>query len=215
MKICNRCKETKELSEFCKNKRKYDGYNTTCKKCVKEKKQILRESPLLQLKKAVRSSIIIENRMLFKEEKRLCSMCGNIFSINERNVFYCIKCRDKNYKENKEKIAEQQKEYREKYKEQIVKQKKEYYEENKEKINEQKKEHYKENKEKIAEQQKEYYENNKEKRAEKQKEYYEENKEKIAEKAKKYYEKNKEKAKKQRKEYYERTKNIRNNTDSN
>ena len=36
MKTCYRCKETKEYSEFHKNKSKKDGYTTYCKKCQLE-----------------------------------------------------------------------------------------------------------------------------------------------------------------------------------
>lgn len=35
MKICSRCKESKPLEEFPKNKRRKDGHNTYCKPCHK------------------------------------------------------------------------------------------------------------------------------------------------------------------------------------
>ena len=73
----------------------------------------------------------------------------------------------KKYREqNKEKIAE----YKKQNKEIIAEYKKDYYEENKEIIAEQQKEYKKQNKEIIAEYKKNYYEENKEKLAEKQKE---------------------------------------------
>lgn len=36
MKTCNRCKETKDYSDFDKDKSKKDGVHTICKKCQKE-----------------------------------------------------------------------------------------------------------------------------------------------------------------------------------
>lgn len=36
MKQCNHCKETKELSQFDKDSKKLDGFNSTCKICKKE-----------------------------------------------------------------------------------------------------------------------------------------------------------------------------------
>ena len=61
---------------------------------------------------------------------------------------------------------------------------KKYHEENKEKIAEKNKDYYEENKEKFAEKNKDYYEENKEKLTEYHKEYRNQNKEKIAEKVK-------------------------------
>jgi len=38
-KICNKCKEEKLFSAFCKNRGHKDGYNSRCKVCVKESEQ--------------------------------------------------------------------------------------------------------------------------------------------------------------------------------
>ena len=37
MKRCSKCKEEKEFSEFCLNKKSKDGYNYSCKKCANKK----------------------------------------------------------------------------------------------------------------------------------------------------------------------------------
>jgi len=39
MKVCNKCKEKKELSEFSRKHCNKDGYNFTCKKCQTEYKK--------------------------------------------------------------------------------------------------------------------------------------------------------------------------------
>lgn len=167
MKTCNKCGETKEFSEFWKDSSKKDGFAGVCIACQKERNRIFSESPLMQLKKAVTSSVRIENKILFKEGKKLCSSCKNIFLINEIKMSYCEPCRE---------------EYSKKYKKH-----------NKEKINERKSEYYKDNKEKINERASEYYKDNKEIVRETRKQYREENREKINERKRRYREKNREK----------------------
>ena len=66
------------------------------------------------------------------------------------------------YQNNKEKIAEKNRQYRENNKEKFIEYKKQYQQENKEKIAERKKEHYQNNKEKIAEKQRQKYQKKKE-----------------------------------------------------
>lgn len=45
MRTCNKCKESKELLEFFKNKTKKDGYQTQCKTCCKEYHKAWRNTP--------------------------------------------------------------------------------------------------------------------------------------------------------------------------
>ena len=178
MKTCNKCGETKDFSEFHRNKGTKDGYASICITCTKERNEKLKESPLLQLEKAVKSSISIENKILFKEGKKLCSTCSNIYLITETRSGYCTKCYEDKNKKYYEKNREKAKEYNEKY-----------YEENKKISNERAKEYYEKNREKIKEQGKNYREKNKEKNKEKMKDYMKE-----------YRIKNKEKLNKQRRQ---------------
>ena len=71
------------------------------------------------------------------------------------------------YQDNRENIAEWNKQYRQDNKEYIVECQKQYRQDNKAKIVETKKQHYQDNKEVIAEKQKQYRQSNKEKIAEK------------------------------------------------
>ena len=94
----------------------------------------------------------------------------------------CKKCKKKYHKNNRNKILEQQKQWREDNKDKI----KQYYEDNKCKIAEQRKHHYEENRDEILEQNKQYRKKNKDKRAKYDKQYYEDNKDKILEYKKQY-----------------------------
>ena len=164
MKTCTKCGKTKEFSEFYKNKRNKDGHHFECKICKNERDKELKKNPLMQLEKAVRASILIENKTLFKEGKRRCGLCENIFLIADIQGNSCRKCNRKYNKEYREKNKERMAKYNEKYimknKEKIVKYNEKYREKNKEKRKEEAKEYSKQyrekNKEKINEKQRQY-----------------------------------------------------------
>lgn len=162
MKTCNKCGETKEFSEFWKRKSNKDGHRPSCKTCEKERNRERKKSPLLQLEREVRSSIITENKMLFKEGKKLCSNCKNIFLIADMSYYNCKKCKynlTKEYREkNIDEVSVKAKVYRKKNKEKIKK----YREENIEKIKEDLRLYYEENKEKLKEQRRQRYHKQKE-----------------------------------------------------
>lgn len=206
MKTCTKCGEAKDFSEFYKQSRSKDGHHSSCKDCLKEIIKKTSKSPMMQLEKAVRTSIRAENRLLFKEDKRLCGSCRNIFLIADLVGYYCKNCshniRREYYEKNIEKVNKQNREYYEKNIEKEKEKKKQYREENKEKIREIHKKYYKENKEKIIKYQKE----NKEKIIKKSKEYYEKNIEKIKEKNKKYQKENKEKLNEYKRQRYHKQK---------
>ena len=149
MKTCSKCKETKEFSEFFKQKSTKDGLSPACKSCESKRRKELKINPTMQLNKIVRSSVLIENKILKRENKKLCRCCKNIFNISDMNQgVVCLPCKreigkksresekgnlskkiqDKRYYEkNKKKIALKTKEYREKNKEEIANKKNEYY----------------------------------------------------------------------------------------
>jgi len=45
MKVCNKCKEQKDYSEFAKDKTKKDGYNSCCRECDSKRKKDIKFSP--------------------------------------------------------------------------------------------------------------------------------------------------------------------------
>ena len=204
MKVCTKCKIEKPFEAFWRNKATYDRYVSSCIECLKLRKLELKKNPLMQLKKQIKSSVILENKLLKRENKRLCNNCKEVFLIDDLvSGVFCKECSIEKSKEYNEKNKEKRSVYRENNKEKIKKIQSEYYKKNKEKINEAKKEYLKE-----------YYEKNKEKRIEQMKEYdkkyYEKNKDKLIEKMKEYnkkhYEKNKDKMKEKNKKYYEKKK---------
>ena len=141
MKACSKCKIEKPFEAFSKHIKTRDGYRCHCKECVKKRYLELKKSPLMQLEKQIRSSILLENKLLFKEGKKLCSRCNGIFLIDDlKRERYCEKCKlefDKeHYEKNKDKCKEYKKEYWEEYKDKnrdkINKKNKEYRENNKE-----------------------------------------------------------------------------------
>lgn len=181
MKTCTKCGETKDFNEFYKLASSKDGHGYSCKECFGKREKKLRKDPLMQLEKALRSSVITENKMLFKEGKRLCGTCRNIFLLTDLHNMRCKECSTK-YKSK----------YREEHKEKIKKKAKSYYEQNKEKIYESGKKYAEKNKEKADGYKKKYYEQNKEKAKERAKIWKKENKEKVKEHQRQYRLKRKE-----------------------
>ena len=109
-------------------------------------------------------------------------------------------------KNNKEKIAEQHKQWREANKDKLAECNKRYRENNKEKIAERHKRYYENNKEKIVEQHKQYYEVNKEKILKKNRQYYKNNRDEILKQNKQYRETNRDKKVEYDKQYYKNNK---------
>ena len=119
-KICSKCKEEKSVSQFSKNKALKDGYHGYCKLCDKNIKKIYREN----LKKQ-NDIIILDNNI-----KRICTICkeqkqldcfGKDSSKPLGRRYECKSCRAQQQKsqfasytkEQKEKIKQRQKQWRE------------------------------------------------------------------------------------------------------
>ena len=152
MKTCIKCKIEKPFEAFCKSKDRKDGYISKCKECEKLRRLELKKNPLLQLERQIRSSIILENKLLKRENKKLCVGCKEVFLIEDLvGGKICKECSgilNKKYvEENSEKFKESVKKYREKNKEYIKEYKKEYREKNKENIKKYRREHSEKNKE--------------------------------------------------------------------
>jgi FtsZ-interacting cell division protein YlmF len=104
----------------------------------------------MQLEKQIRSSVILENKLLAREGKKLCTKCKDIFKIDDlKSGIYCENCymehHKEYYKKNKDKIREYQRENA-----------KEYYKKNKDKMKEHQREYREKNKDKVNERQRQY-----------------------------------------------------------
>lgn len=160
MKTCTKCNIEKPFEAFYKQRTSKDGCFAMCKECQKTRQIELKKNPLMQLEKQIRSSIILENKLLLREGKKLCSKCNEIFLIDDFVKTYCKNCN-----------IEYMNEYYEKNKDKVKEINKEWKENNKDKIKEREKNYREKNKDRIKEYQKEYMEKNKDKRKEYMREY--------------------------------------------
>ena len=109
MKICIKCNEEKELSEFYVSKINKDGYSGRCKSCVKEAVRLYRENNLEEVKSRVNK--YRENN---KEDAKLYNK-----KWREENIEY-KKQKDREYQlKNKEKVKANNKRWREENKEKV------------------------------------------------------------------------------------------------
>ena len=105
-KVCGKCEETKDESEFFKDSRKADGFHIYCKSCDYDRKQKYRR---LSFEDRLKKKIIAAQKKKQKakeyrtENRDSCIAATK--SWHERNKEYC-KLRDKEYRvKNKDKIA--------------------------------------------------------------------------------------------------------------
>jgi hypothetical protein len=166
MKVCNKCKTSKDYSEFKASIYTSDGYFNACKKCTKSyKKRVTKKSIVDNLNKIIKATKKIENRELKKDGKKICSGCEKIIASSSTYCNDCLKIWNIN---NKEKRKEYYKEYKEKNKDKILEYAKQYVKERRKKEKEENKDY----KEIQAKRMREYYALNKEKMAKIQRDYY-------------------------------------------
>ena len=129
-KVCTKCRIEKKIECFGIKSNQKDGLNNECKECIRARGKELKTNPLLQLEKQVRSSVILENKLLAREGKRLCGQCRNIFKIEEVRSGACFDCnaaRNKKWREkNKEKAQENSRNYKANNREKVNKYKSEW-----------------------------------------------------------------------------------------
>lgn len=158
MKICNKCKETKDYSAFNKSAR--FGLYPTCKECISKRRKQLKTENMLKIKTELHKIVLVENKILKQQGLSQCHTCRAEIPMSNTN-HYCKDCQKAQREKDKEKVLAQKKAYRDKNKE---KQKayrdsrkeiqREYdarrYQLQKENINKKNKERYKQKKEKIC-----------------------------------------------------------------
>lgn len=171
MKVCTKCKEEKDESDFDKDITKKDGLYCSCKKCRKEIRE-KKHPPKIPVK----STHKICSRC--KEEKNKCEFSK---STREKNGFqsWCKKCHKLQKIKNKEKLTIQKRNYYIENREEILVYIKNYHENNKERINNKRRMRYAENREEILKSKEKYYQENREKILTNIKEHYQKNKREI------------------------------------
>lgn len=174
-KVCSRCKISKPLSDFKKDKSKYLGVRCECKECGKK---MVEEAYQEKLKS------YDENKL------KKCNKCGHVKKLKEfpknkrsKDLHHnmCNDCakeyRQNYYKENWDKVQATNKKWRENHVEEWKEYRKLHHEKNKEHDNEMSKQYYQDNKEHVSKKHKEYYDNNREKVNEMCRKHYRENRE--------------------------------------
>ena len=125
-KKCSKCKETKKLCEFHKNKLMEDGLSGWCKVCSNAGNKKYRETN--------KEKVIEKNRKWSEENSEKVIEKGRKW--RETNKEKIIDSSKKWYKENKEKSAEKNRRYYEANKEKTAERGRKWNEENPEKIRE-------------------------------------------------------------------------------
>jgi hypothetical protein len=149
-KICTKCGQEKELSEFYKQKTHKDGLSSWCKKCY-SLYYSKNEKRLAYQKKYYSNPIVKERVKKYHKEWRK----NNIETVLIKGKIY--------YQNTKIIRREKSKNYRQNHKEYFKEYNKQYYQNNLEKLKEQHEKYRQNNLEKIKEQAKKYEKNNCEK----------------------------------------------------
>jgi hypothetical protein len=127
-KICTKCGELKELSEFYFNKTR-NTYRADCKECVKDKQHKYYKENTEQILKQ-KKEYNIKNKDIIKEKKQIHRLKNKDIIKEKKHISYV---------KNKDKINKKCREYRLKNRDTINKRLNKYYYENKDKLNKQKK----------------------------------------------------------------------------
>lgn len=131
MKLCTKCKKSKPLTEFNKNKNTPDGYQYHCRACMREAYHKNGERNRAQMRKRAKEERDVRNEYRRRPERK------------EKIAEYT--------RENWDSIYSRVKEYREANKEELSVKAHIYYSENKDYINERQKKYVKKNPEKRKE----------------------------------------------------------------
>ena len=123
-------------------------------------------------------------------KSKICNKCGvekplDEFNRNKSKKFgrasHCKVCVAEYYGKNRERLREQERQYREENRERVRERNRQYYEENRERLLEQQRQYREENRERLREKKRQYTEANHELVLERNRQYREANHEKISE----------------------------------
>ena len=114
MKICNKCKQTKDESEFNNSIR--FGLYPTCKSCISKRRKELKTENILKIKTELHKIVLVENKILKQQGLSQCHTCRAEIPMSKTN-HYCSECQKAQRERDKEKVLASKKAYRDKNKE--------------------------------------------------------------------------------------------------
>lgn len=116
MKICNKCKKTKDESEFNNSAR--FGLYPTCKSCISKRRKELKVENILKIKTELHKIVLVENKILKQQGLSQCHTltCRAEIPMSKTN-HYCYDCQKAQREKDKEKVLASKKAYRDKNKE--------------------------------------------------------------------------------------------------
>ena len=94
---CSKCGET-DISKFWKKSNSKTGYNTWCKECCKVSARVSSKTNKDIIKGVIRNSIVVENKILKVENKKICCKCKEIFTFKKESEIRCKKCEAEKFK---------------------------------------------------------------------------------------------------------------------
>lgn len=97
MAKCSKCGET-DISKFWKKSNSKTGYNTWCKDCCKASARVSNKTNKDIIKGVIRNSIVVENKILKVENKKICCKCKEIFTFKKESEIRCKKCETEKFK---------------------------------------------------------------------------------------------------------------------
>ena len=114
-KICSKCKEIKDLTDFCKDKNRKDGYYCECKLCQKQVRE-KNKSFMIQYSKEYRDKnkkkLSIQKKQYYKDNKKILKQKSK--EHRENNLEY-YKDYNKEYREKSKNKIRHNKQLNEKY----------------------------------------------------------------------------------------------------
>lgn len=114
LKICNKCRSEKDISQFNKSIR--FGLYPTCKSCISERRKELKLEKSLRIKTELHKILLVENKILKYEGLSQCHTCRAEIPLSKTN-HYCLDCQKEQRESNKEKVLASKKAYRDRNKE--------------------------------------------------------------------------------------------------
>ncbi len=95
---CSKCKENKDIKYFWKKSSTKTGYNNWCKECCKISARVSNKTPKQLLEASLKNATVLENKILKKDGKKICSTCKEIFEFKKATETRCKKCESIKYK---------------------------------------------------------------------------------------------------------------------